>query len=562
MDTTMNNVSCLLVCCLFATFYDTGMALQSFRPHIVVIMADDLGWNDVGFHGSDQIPTPNLDALAYNGIILNNHYVQPVCTPSRSAFLCGRYPIHIGMQGGPLMVAQPDGLPLHLKLLPDYLRDLGYKTHLVGKWHLGFYRKDYLPTRRGFDSFFGFYGGYIGYYDYMSTFEVDGNQYYGLDLRKNDTPVWDYVGRYSTEVFSSEAVRVVKSHPVSEPLFLFMAHSAPHGSHKGRFLEAPQARVNSLKYILDPNRRTYAAMVSKMDDAVGELVEALKDKNMLDNTIILFLADNGAPSSSKAIFPNWGSNLPFRGAKETLWEGGVKSSSFIWSQQLQQNPRVSNQLIHVTDWVPTLYTAAGGDKLHLPSNLDGIDQWYSLVWNLPSRRTQALLNINEKDRNAAIVTTFDTVDVSKRTWKLVVGTFADGIFDGFLNDVRSPLTPPYEYKKIFNSKSFKALSTLYTPTSGEGQMRILRDEATVRCAEHPTDDLYAPDCSFHPCLFNLDRDPCEKVDLAPNNTAIVERLYNTLKLYRRSLVPQANHPLDIAGWDSSKFNNTVSPWVF
>ncbi|CAH1390069.1 unnamed protein product [Nezara viridula] len=224
----------------------------------------------------------------------------------------------------------------------------------------------------------------------------------GLDARRNGSVAWDIVGKYSTEVWGQEAVRVVKNHPADEPLFLYFAHNAAHASNRGRLLEAPQGRVNAFKYIVDPNRRTFAAMVSKMDDTVGELVEALKEKDMLDNTIILFFSDNGAPTFN-ADFPNWGSNWPFRGAKETLWEGGVRSPSFIWSAALQENPRVSNSFIHITDWLPTLYSAAGGDRLFLPKDLDGVDQWRTIFWDLASPRDQALLNINERERSAGII---------------------------------------------------------------------------------------------------------------------------------------------------------------
>ncbi|BET01848.1 arylsulfatase b [Nesidiocoris tenuis] len=538
-------------------------SVQSFRPHIVVILADDMGWNDVGWHGSDQIPTPNLDALAYNGVILNHHYVQPVCTPSRAALMTGRYPIHTGLQGSPITPAEPAGLPYQFKIMPEYLRDLGYRTHIVGKWHLGYYRRPYLPLNRGFESFLGVHNGYCGYYDYMTQWEVDGNLISGFDLYKNETPAWEHVGRYATELYSSEAVRLIKDHDATEPMFLYMAHTAVHAGHRGRFLEAPQGRTNSLKYILEPNRRTYAAMVTKLDDSVGELVDALRERDMLSNTIILFMSDNGAPANIDALYPNWGSNFPLRGVKGTLWEGGVRSPTFVWSAQLQNNPRVSDQFIHISDWLPTLYTAAGGDSTNLPADLDGVDQWNSILWNLPSRRFQALLNIDERERSAGIITKFDTVDPTRRTWKLVVGSFGRGNVNGYYNSGKSPLNPAYDYNKVINCKAYRALTTLFEPTTKEYKMADLRRQATITCSsQSPLGSNYEPKCDETPCLFNLETDPCEKFDLSPNNTAIVQRLYNTLKLFRRSLVPQIHQPLDLPAADPARFNNTWSTWAF
>ncbi|XP_011689983.1 PREDICTED: arylsulfatase B-like [Wasmannia auropunctata] len=156
----------------FGGFYETV-------PNIIVILADDLGWNDVGFHGSDQIPTPNIDALAYNGIILNRHYVLPSSTPSRTAFFSGKYPIRMGMQGESIQGGEPRGLPLNVRILPEYLRGLGYTTKLIGKWHLGYHTPQYTPLHRGFDSFLGFYNSHVSYRDYKYSYQMKYTLYEG-----------------------------------------------------------------------------------------------------------------------------------------------------------------------------------------------------------------------------------------------------------------------------------------------------------------------------------------------------------------------------------------------
>ncbi|KAL1116089.1 hypothetical protein AAG570_005584 [Ranatra chinensis] len=501
-----------------------------------------------------------MDALAYNGVILNNHYVQSTCSPSRAALLTGRYPIHTGMQGAPIFGPEPRGLPLEYKILPEYLRDLGYSTHAVGKWHLGFFRKQYTPLFRGFDTFLGYYNGYIGYYDHVAQ-NIGGNDdMNGYDMRRNMTSAWDLEGTYNTDLFSNEAVRIINEHDLSRPMFVYLAYAAVHGSHPGRRLEAPQDLVNQLKNIRDPNRRTYAAMVAKMDQGIGEVVTALKNRGMLDNTIIIFSSDNGAPTR-ESIFPNWGTNFPLRGAKETLWEGGVRSASFIWSSTFQQRPRVSNQLIHISDWLPTLYSAAGGDQINLPTDMDGVDQWYSLTWDLPSRRSQALININEKEKSAAIVAVYGTANRQMRsTWKLVYGKTAGGKYDGVYNENSNPQTRVYDINSVINSHAAKSLSTLFAPISTEIQMRVLRDEARVSCSGAAI-NANAPDCSSKPCLFFLDTDPCEAVNLASSRPAVVGQLYQALKLYYAGIRKQDPLVLQEALANPARFNNTWSSWA-
>ncbi|XP_021915734.1 arylsulfatase B-like, partial [Zootermopsis nevadensis] len=265
-------------------------ASKSSPPHIVFILADDLGWNDVSFHGSDQIPTPNIDALAYNGVILNSHYSLPLCTPSRAGLLTGKYPIHNGMQQNLILEPEPWGLPLSEILLPQYLSGLGYKSHAVGKWHLGFYKKAYTPTARGFSSHFGFWNGYQDYYSH--TVQASFLPYEGYDMRRDLEVAQDARGHYSTDLFTDEAVSIINRHdPTNSSLFLYLAHLAPH----------------------DPNRRKYAAMIWKMDESVGRVMQALKDKQVLDRTIVIFVSDNGAPTTG--IHPNHGSNWPLRGVR-------------------------------------------------------------------------------------------------------------------------------------------------------------------------------------------------------------------------------------------------------
>uniref|UniRef100_A0A336L4S7 CSON000251 protein n=1 Tax=Culicoides sonorensis TaxID=179676 RepID=A0A336L4S7_CULSO len=338
------------------------------RPNIIFILADDLGFNDVSFHGSSQIPTPNIDALAYSGIILNRYYVTPLCTPSRASLLTGKYPIHTGTQHDVIRAMEPWGLSLNETLLPQYLNELGYKSHIVGKWHLGHWKRAYTPLFRGFESHVGYW---TGRHDYNDHTAMESNTY-GYDMRRGMDVAWDLHGKYTTDVITEESIKIISKHEPNNSLFLYISHLAAHSCMEYNPLPAPDEVVEEMKHIEDYMRRRYAAIVTKLDRSVGDVVEALSRKNMLKNSIIVFSTDNGGAPEGFNL--NHGSNWPLRGAKYNLWEGGVRGVGLMWSPLLKNQQRVSHQMMHITDWLPTLYTAAGGDASTLPRNLDGITQ--------------------------------------------------------------------------------------------------------------------------------------------------------------------------------------------
>ncbi|CAG0921257.1 unnamed protein product [Notodromas monacha] len=212
------------------------------RPNIVFILADDLGWNDVGFHGSTAIRTPNIDDLAYSGIMLNNYYVNPICTPSRSSLLTGKYPIHTGMEHSVILETEPWGLGLDEILLPEYLAPLGYTRHIVGKWHLGFFQKEYTPTYRGFQTHFGYWSGKHDYWSHFSEKYISNNFFMtGLDMRLNMEPAHNTTGRYTTDLLTEAATLIIHHHKVDEsPLFLYLSHLAVHSANKEQPLQAPK----------------------------------------------------------------------------------------------------------------------------------------------------------------------------------------------------------------------------------------------------------------------------------------------------------------------------------
>ncbi|XP_068907047.1 arylsulfatase B-like [Tenebrio molitor] len=538
-------IGCVLFCDLIAK--NDGARGQ---PNIVFIVADDLGWNDVGFHGSNQIPTPNIDALAYNGIILNSHYTQSFGTPSRVALLTGKYPMKLGMQGPSITPAEARSLP-ETKLISEYFKDMGYATHLIGKWHLGHTRWNDTPTFRGFDHFLGFYNGFTSYYDYVSNWKINDMDYSGFDLRKDTSPSWNDVGKYATDLFTEHAVEVIQNHNIDNPLFMMIAHLAVHTGNEGKWLEAPQETINKFQHIRNPDRRTYAAMVSKLDDSVGAVFEALDSKNMLQNTIVVFLSDNGAPTVGP--FHNWGSNYPLRGIKDTLFEGGIRTVACIWSPLLVQSSRVSTDLIHITDWLPTLFTAVGGDLGVLDLEIDGIDQWSSLVYDLPSARNDIPLNIDEKTRNAAL---------RFSNWKLIIGTSGNGSYNGYFG---VPLAEnieeqPYNTSAIDSSPVGRIARKInYNPLS-ETDFLGLRRVATVKCLDAKAKRNPCDPASGSVCLYDIPNDPCEENDLTKFFSSVVRRIKRTLVNYRKDLVPQIETTIDIENADPKLFQYAWNPW--
>src|SRR6478752_3142340 len=292
------------------------------RPNIVYIVADDLGWKDVGFHGSD-IKTPNVDKLAETGARLEQFYVQPMCTPTRAALLTGRYPFRYGLQTAVIPTPSKYGLATDERLLPQALKEAGYVTRLWGE----------------------------------------------------------------------DAVAQINAHDPKTPFFLYLAFTAPHAPY-----QAPKEYLDKYKHIEDPTRRAYAAMITAMDDEIGNVVGALDKKGIRDNTLIVFMSDNGGNRTAMLSGDVDVSNLklpadngPYRGGKGMLYEGGTRVVALAnWPGHIK--PGVNNEIIHVVDMFPTLAGLAGA-SLSKGKPLDGVDVWSTLSDGKPSPRHEVVYNI-------------------------------------------------------------------------------------------------------------------------------------------------------------------------
>ena len=341
------------------------------RPHIVLFLADDLGWADVGYHGS-EIRTPNLDNLAKSGVRLGQFYVQPVCSPTRSSLMTGRYPIRQGLQVGVVRPWDQHGLPLEERTLAQALKAVGYRTAITGKWHLGEYKPAYLPTRRGFDHQYGHYLGGIDYF----THERFG----GLDWHRNGKALREE--GYTTDLIGREAVRIIERHNPAQPLFLYVAFNAPHTPY-----QVPAEYLDRYNHIERTRRRAFAAMVTCMDDAIGRVLKALDKRGMRKNTLVFFSSDNGGAAQPIGA----ANNEPLRGRKGSLYEGGVRVPAFVvWPDKLKGG-KIVDQPLHIVDLYPTLLNLAGASlKQALP--LDGLDAWLSISEGNPSPHKEILHN--------------------------------------------------------------------------------------------------------------------------------------------------------------------------
>ncbi len=363
--TTMNRLLLLVFLAAFA-FAEPAVSAQ---PNIVFILADDLGNADVGWHGGD-IKTPNLDRLAAQGAKLEAFYALPVCTPSRSALMTGRYPIRYGRQANVLRPNSKVGLSLDETLLPQVLRGAGYVTAHIGKWHLGEFDAAYWPMRRGFDHT----------YSFRPDVKLKSHHHVAAGaMQRDEAPCADegWVG----DLHTREAVRRIEQHDPARPLFLYVAYNLPHNP-----VECPPEYSQPYAH-LGPSRSGYAGMVAQMDAGIGRIVAAVEKAGMRDNTLFIFASDNGGLTTKGDL----ARNTPFRGGKGSLYEGGVRVAAFAtWDGRIKAGTIV-NEPLHMVDWLPTLAKLAGASTASTKP-LDGRDIWPVLTEGKSTPHEHLLLN--------------------------------------------------------------------------------------------------------------------------------------------------------------------------
>lgn len=365
------------------------------QPNILILVADDLGRADLGVRGSD-IETPNIDRLAREGLTLNRFYAMPICTPTRSALMTARDPMKLGTIYAGFQPWQNGGVSPDEHFMPQSFKAAGYQTAMVGKWHLGHTIEPLVPNSRGFDHFFGHLNTQIDYFDFTVA--------NGYDLQENGVSV-KREDQYMTDVHGAEAVRYLEHlRDPEKPFFMYVPFLAPHSPMQvPKELEDKYKNRRNLPY----PKRTYAAMVDSLDQAVGQILETLDSQGLTENTLVLFFSDNGGLAAFGA------DNSPYRGGKLETFEGGIRVNALMrWPGQVEAGA-TTDDVVSVLDVFPTLSSAAGvamgNDK-----ELDGQNRWEALQHSGEDLRTGDLYFAS----NSPILDKYH-VSVLEKRWKLV-----------------------------------------------------------------------------------------------------------------------------------------------
>lgn len=370
------------------------------RPNVVFIMVDDMGFGDVGYNGG-EIATPSLDRMAAAGVRLDRNYAYPICSPTRAALLTGHSPLEYGIDGP---TADNNGLPLDVKLMPQYFKDLGYQTFMVGKWHLGIGNTDYWPISRGFDYHYGFLGGWVDFYTHV----YNG----GLDWQRNGKSVRE--AGHATDLLTADAIRVMQSRDRSKPFFLYLTYNAPHSP-----LQHTPSNSGLNAKAKAGDRAVYAEMLTQADAGIGRVLAAIKELGIQNDTLVVFSSDNGGPMQLGA------ANGPLRAGKGSGYEGGMRVPGLVWWPGRADGGTQLQQQIAMHDWLPTLLEAVGGDPAVIP-NAYGQSMWGAIAKGQVIKRKVTTIGV------ASSRAAFDW------PWKAVRASMANKAQVGLFNVVDDP----------------------------------------------------------------------------------------------------------------------------
>lgn len=507
-------------------------SISPYRPNILFVVIDDLGSHDLGIHGTSII-SPTCDDLARSGVYLSDYYVLPSCSPTRSAIMSGRYPLHTGINNY-IPPKSTAGLPLDEETIPEVLAKAGYRRHAVGKWHLGHSNWKQTPTFRGFESFYGFYLGgedhfthnaALGGYDMRS----DSSEFCGAGCSK----IVDERSNYSTHIFSREAVNVVRAHDPSAglPLFLYLAYQAVHSP-----AEVPEEYVSPYQSKnWTTRRKIYGGMVTAVDEGIKNVTDALKEKGLYNDTLIIFTTDNGGPTETCGV--QGSSNFPLRGGKCSIWQGGTTGDGFLSGPALSKLgihtatgrragdkhlksslSAIMPHIFHCVDWLPTLAEMVGVEPNGKP--LDGVSQLNALMGH-GAAREEAYIGITDDQIG------IHGPALRYQRWKFIEGT--GGAPGGW---------PPVHWSGV--DVNFDGIESerraLRVPVEGDNTSGYL--------------------------LFDVWSDPREKKDLSSMHPDVVDMLRTKLETYKATGVPQqeSDPSCPFRGLKNTSMGPTWMPW--
>ncbi len=442
---SISTVLGLLVCC--CAIPPLAGAEPPKRPNVIIFLADDLGWSDVGFHGEETIETPSLDRIAREGVELHRFYSTPICSPTRAALMTGRDPMRLGVAYGVIMPWMTNGIHPDEHFMPESFRAAGYQTAMVGKWHLGHAQQTYTPRSRGFDHFYGHLHTEVGYFP---PFANQG----GKDFQRNGETIEDE--GYETFLLGDEASRWIRERDESRPFFLYVPFIAPHtpldapedlqrkyadmedDREPARSQQTDESRFFRKLLLQGSARPMYAAVVDAMDQAIGRVLQTLDEEGLAENTIVLFFSDNGG-----AAYATGGAdNVPLRGGKGDTFEGGIRVvAAMRWPARIEAGTRMDS-IMSAMDVFPTLAEAADVERGN-QFELDGRSLWPAIAEGKRMPREKPLFFASETPiRGTFNVTALDD------EWKLV-----QRIEQGLLAaDVQSWLfklsEDPYEHNNL------------------------------------------------------------------------------------------------------------------
>ena len=455
----------------------------SKKPNIIFMMVDDWGWANVGYHRdtpTKDISTPNIDALVKQGLQLDQHYVYNWCSPSRSAFLSGRVPIHVNEDSCEICYNPKDpvsgygGIPRDMTVFATKLKMADYATYQVGKWHVGMATTTHIPTGRGFDTSFGYLNAANDYYNETDDGKCDQTEV--VDLWDTSKPASDKNGTgYEEALFRERLLDIIAKIDPSKPFFLYYAAHIVHKPY-----QVPKEYLDMFKFIDNDLRRVYHAMVKYLDDVVGDVVNALKEKGLWDDLLFVTSSDNGGPIT----FDAGANNYPLKGGKHSDWQGGVRVNAFVTGGYLPEKMRgqKTEGYMHIADWYSTFCALAGvdpTDESAAKANLPPIDSLN--MWPLISGQTD----------------TSPRTDIPISNVTLISG----------------------DYKILTGTVKLAGWTGPQFPNNTDPQRKISAKE----------------DCGDSGCLYNIRQDPGEHVNLAKSMPDVLKQMQKKLKSYQATV---------------------------